>query len=156
LEREIRDNAAAGALKSTRSGQRQSDTCGAENGVRRLDCDLVADASVIESGPAFHPERHLAPHAVDLAHDVVPKAARGARLDGHEIGDFADSVFGQEARKQDIGLGKVHLPMARFAFGADAEEPSLLIVEYRGKDTRRIEVRKAAPIDGSVPADERR
>jgi hypothetical protein len=96
-----------------RSAEGQLDSRRREDRAPRAQGELVAGAGEIEGGPAFHTERHLAANAAHLAHDFVPGVSLGrVAAHGHEVGNFANPVLGQEAGEQHVCFGKVHLAPA--------------------------------------------
>ena len=57
----------------------------------------------------------------------------------------------QETRDEDRGVRPVELLVPEVVAGrGNPEAPALLIVQDRGKDAWRIEVRQAEPINGAV------
>ena len=75
-------------------------------------------------------------------------------LDGHEIGDFGDAIFGEETGEQHVGVGHVELLVAGIPEQADAslKLPPFAPVQQRGKNGRGIEVGEAHEIDGPIDA----
>ena len=100
-------------------------------------------------------ERHLAADDSHPADELIRRGSRAA--DRHVILDLANSVRVQESRDQDVGVGPIELLVAKIIAGrGDAEPPALLVVEDRGEDARRIEMRQAEPVDRAVHADQGR
>src|SRR5437867_5055979 len=61
----------------------------------------------------------------------------------------------QEARDEDVRVWQVHLPCADIVEARrDAKQAAPLVVEERGEDARRIDPRRAAPVDRAVGAHE--
>lgn len=100
---------------------------------------------------------HGAAHGAHDPDDLVDQRslAGGIGLDRHEVDNFSHAFLAQESRDQDVGFGQVHLPVCAFVGAGDSEKAALFVIQDRGEDTGRVEVRQTAPVDGSVHADER-
>jgi hypothetical protein len=76
-------------------------------------------------------------------------------LDRHEVDHFADPLGAEEARQQHVAVGQVHLLVLGLVEAGDLEEASFVLVENRGEDAWRVELRQAAPVDRTVHAHQR-
>jgi hypothetical protein len=116
---------------------------------------LVGGAGIVEGGPTLHVKGQAAadhPHAPDQF--VRPG---GAAADWHEILDLAQAVAVKEPRDKDGRVGPVELLVSQLLAGrGDAEAAPLPVVEDGAEDARRIEVRQAEPVDGTVHPHQRR
>src|SRR5512133_71149 len=106
------------------SGQRverlESQLGRAEERAVRGERELVAGARVVEARGDVDDEAHLPAHGEYLAdHAVALRRPAGAGR-GHEVLHLPHSVGHQEARDEDVGVGKVELLGApAFAVGRD-------------------------------------
>src|SRR6266404_2574814 len=110
---------------------------------------------VVESRLAFEPEAHGPPYGPHDANDLVCLLATAHVLDRHEVDHFADPLGAKKARQQHIAVGQVHLLVLGLVEAGDLEEASFALVENRGEDAWRVEVRQAAPVDRTVHAHQR-
>ena len=114
-------------------------------------------AAVIERRHALQAKFQLAPnrlhHAVDLV--KVGFLPRRISFHRHEVDDFTDPDLAQKAREQDVGVGKVHLPLPCFDGWADAEVATLVGVQNGRKQAGGVEVRNAVPVDRSIGGHQR-
>jgi hypothetical protein len=119
----------------------------------------VSGAGIIEGGKALHAEPHRSADGARDAHDLPGHLLRlSARFaaDRHEIGHLAHTLFGEETRHQNVGIGQVHLlDGGGFVIGSNPPVAALAVVQNRGEEARRIERRQAAPVDGAIPAHQR-
>lgn len=124
-----------------------------EDGPTPADRDGVPGAGVIEGRAALELEGHLAAYGVHAAYQT---AVSGTGGDRHVVEDLDDAFRREEAGEQHVGVGQVDLLAASVRERAQPEVPSLLVVQDRAEDARRIERRQAEPVYGAVPAHERR
>ena len=110
---------------------------------------------VVESGLAFEPEAHGPAHGAHDANDPVRLLASARVLDRHEVDHFADPLGAEEARQQHVAVGQVHLLVLGVVEAGDLEEASFVLVENRGEDAWRVELRQAAPVDRTVHTHQR-
>jgi hypothetical protein len=68
----------------------------------------------------------------------------------HEVDDLADEVLAQEPGHEHVRVRQVHLLHAGGADTAHGEPAAALVVEDGGEDRRRVEPRKAEPVDVAV------
>jgi hypothetical protein len=61
----------------------------------------------------------------------------------------------KKARQQHIAVGQVHLLVLGLIEARDLEEASFALIENRGEDAWRVELRKATPVDRTVHAHQR-
>jgi hypothetical protein len=74
-----------------------------------LDLEVVTCAPVVEARLDLERERHLAPHDDDPSHQAVAVVGDVGALDRHEILDLPHAVGREEARDEDVRVGKVEL-----------------------------------------------
>jgi hypothetical protein len=74
---------------------------------------------------------------------------------GHEIDKLNHSVFTQEARHKNVCVGPIELlALGNASASRYSKESSSAIVQDRGKDSGRIEIREAQKIDVPVDSNE--
>ncbi len=113
-------------------------------------------ASVAKPWLDLEGKAHLAPDAQHAADDALPMRLATRGVDRHEVLDFADAVRREEARDQDVGVGKVELlarPGSRRR--RDPAKPASALVKQRPDHTRGVKSRAAVPVDRAVGADQR-
>ena len=114
-------------------------------------------ATIVEGRPTFQSKRHGPTNSLNASHDAMLRAIGGIFPDRHEINDATHPIGRMETGDQHIGVW----PIILFAFhmvgdGGNGKPSSLAIIQNGGKHTRRIKVRKAQPIDGTVHSHQRR
>jgi hypothetical protein len=76
-------------------------------------------------------------------------------MDRHEVLHLADAVGGQKPRDEHVGVGQVELLDVAAAVDRCNLEPAALVgVEDAAEDARRIEARRAEPVDRAVGGDQ--
>ena len=152
-QRELADHAGVATLERHLGRERKRQRGGAKQRSVVRDLDLVGGAAVVEAGLALDAQAHLAADADDPP-DEVALVVRIA-VDGHEVLDLGDTVGRQEAGDEDVRVGEVEL-LDRVVDGGrgDPVEAAALLVEDRGEHARRVESRRAVPVDRAVRTDE--
>jgi len=149
LQGELRDRGVALDAEGDGAGEPQGQRRAAEAHAAGPGLRLVSGPGVVEGRPTLELERDGPADGADHPHDAMRAVLVVAGGDGHEVEDLPDAVRMEEARDQDVGVRQVHLlvsaPPER---GGDPEVAPLRVVEDRGEDARRLEARKAAPVDG--------
>jgi hypothetical protein len=100
--------------------------------------NLVGIAPVVEARLHLYAKRHLSPHDDYAPNQPVWANSLPAAGDGDEVLQLADSIRGEEASDQDVGVGEVELlggPAA--ALGCDGEVTSATAVADRREYARR-------------------
>src|SRR5262245_55227184 len=110
---------------------------------------------VAESRLAFEPEAYGPPYGPHDANDLVCLLAAAHVLDRHEVDHFADPLGAKKARQQHVAVGQVHLLVLGLIEARDLGEASFALIENRGEDAWRVELRKATPVDRTVHAHQR-
>ena len=127
----------------------------AKEGFRISQLQIVVPARVVEARLAFQQESELPAHHPDQPSDAMARR-RGVALDQwHEIDDLTDAIRRHEASHEVGRVGQVDLPgLVTGSDWSDSATASLVSVEKRGENARRIEARGAEPVDRSVPGDQ--
>lgn len=118
----------------------------------------MAVTAITKRGEALQTKAHMPRHRADAPYDLMIigwPILNAAPLNGHEIDEFRDALVAKEARDERIRLRKIQLLAVRRRKRRNFKETSFVIVENRGKNTRRIKVRQATPIDRSIHSHQR-
>src|SRR5262245_28269816 len=109
---------------------------------------------IVEAGPATHRQMHIASDHRHPSDDLIRLFT--VLFNRHVVRQLDDAFFGKKARKQDICLRQIELtdPHVR-EIVSNFKAAAALIVEERGKNRWRIEIRIAQEIDRAVHADQR-
>ena len=122
--------------------------------VRDLDGRL--DPVVVEAGVELEFELH---RPLDAGHFAVDGARGVAELhrarDRHEVGEHHRPRLGLEGGLEHVGSFDVLLFGGELLGRSNREVPAAVLVEQRGEDARRLDVRKATPVDRAVGGDQR-
>src|SRR5262249_3714986 len=108
---------------------------------------LARRSATSASGPSGLPS-----HA---SGDLVYLLAAAHVLDRHEVDHFADPLGAKKARQQHVAVGQVHLFVLGLVEARDLEAATFALIENRGEDAWRVELRKATPINRTVHAHQR-
>ena len=115
----------------------------------------VVVAAVVEPGLAVHLELHRAAHHLHHADQAVGVGRLGAG-DRHEVEHLTDTVGAEEPGDQDAGARQVQLRADMVgAHRRDPEVSALVLVQQRREDARRVETRRAEPVDRTVVSHQR-
>ena len=155
VQQELGGDPRALARQRKAADQREAHAGGLKHRAAAFQSDLMRPPRVVESGLAFEPEAHGPAHGPHDANDLVRLLAAARVLDRHEVDHFADPLGAEEARHQHVAVGQVHLLVLGLVEAGDLEEASFVLVENRGEDAWRVEVRQAAPVDRTVHAHQR-
>ena len=111
---------------------------------------VVPAPRVVEARLDLHHEVRLAAHADHSPHE---RARSGA--DRHEVLDLQLALLRHEARDEHVGVGQVELLSASAARRAERPVAAAAGVEKRAEHARRVDARRAVPVDRPLGAHQR-
>src|SRR5262249_10023055 len=155
LQQEFGSDPRALARQRKAADQREAHARGVKDRATAFHSDLMRPPCVVESRLAFEPEAHGPAYGPHDANDLVYLLATAHVLDRHEVDHFADPLAAKKAGQQHVAVGQVHLLVLGLVEARDLEEASFALIENRGEDAWRVEVRKTTPVDRTVHAHQR-
>src|SRR5262245_44613095 len=143
---------ATGQRETTDQGEFHS--AGGEDCAASLQNNLVRTTGKVECWLTFQAEADSATDGTHHAHNLMCLTPMLGLFNGHEIHYLSHSLSAEKAGQQDTAVWQVHLFVLLVMQGGDLEEAAFLVVQDGRKNTGRVKVWQAAPVNRAVYPDQ--
>ena len=143
---------ATGQREATDQGELHS--ASGEDGAASLQNNLVRTTGKVEGRLAFQAEANGATDCTHNAYNLMGLPPMLGLFNGHEVHYLSHPLGAEKACQQDTAVWQVHLFVLLIVQGGDLEEAAFLVVQDGRKNTGRVKVWQATPVDRAIDPDQ--